>query len=1686
MGFSFKNTWNGLDFWDKEENQRQREQAARPQPARAPSQSWSGNRDNQPGFQWTNNSLTRGLSRGYDQFNMFDGGRTWKQRTPTTNASTIGQMKDSARKSATGIGLGVVRSGIGMGQSLSGLYDLASPGTGTNRLSNKLDSWAKFTDQTAKNEGASPLAYKGGQLAGELVGMKGSGAIAKQVIGKAPRLANFVTKADNLVTRVTNPIGKLGAGGRIVQAGLREGLKPVNQISETASNLRFVGEDASKGRDISPQRVAADVGFGTAMNFGSPAVSQIARELRPVAKTGAKIAATTAKNNSIDSITHRALLSDNPAYNELQRTQETSVAAVNRINREGGSKAALNGHLQNINDIQQQMYQMRRDASRRGSINPSYDDVPVPNKSSERIRTSATQATAPVQKPTAEQKAPTADPLEALKADGIDPKIKETLKRNGITSEPADDINALKMLNAVSDKSIKEVNKTKSFAEWRDMKLQQAIKDGLEPNNAQMHYNILNERALGQTGLTLEEIYNKVKSTQPTPPVRNGSLIPITQSPASQIGLRGSYMPERVVRPLPVPEIQKQSILQGSLGSQMVPEKMLPLYRKSSRPVKALGNSSPVNLLNTDYTHLPAASDAVKVLNGAQTKAKSLNQRIAANQNMPQNLRNIVDGSYVVKTNKETIKQASKAIFDDPQAAEIRALSPKDAVDIEIGSQLFKKYADQGNFAKAVDFVNASDASNHGQMIQILSQYGKTTPQGAVRFAQTAIKKYNKLNPKKPITLGEDTIGELVNRAKAIQEMPQGRERSMASQELMDVIGQLIPSSKTDKALTIWKAGLLTSPRTHIRNTVGNAVHAVAETAKDPIAALTDKLMARKTGARSMTATLRGSLGGTRQGLSVAKDVLKTGYDPTDDVAKYDINKVHWGNSRGGKIGKGYTETVFRTLNAEDKPFYYAAYNRSLNDQALTAAINAGKRNDKKFIQKLLDNPTSQMMELAAKDAETATFKNKNILSNTAGIIKRGLSHNKVGKVIAETAMPFTGVPSAVAEQFINYSPIGLIKGVKNVSKVMRGKISASDIPALQRQASQEVGRGVIGTGLLGIGAYLTSQGLMTGQPKDRDEAAQWELEGKQKNSVFINGKWRSINSIGPESLILLAGSKIQSKGLSPSTPADIGKDFLDQTFLKGVQGPLNAVTDSERYGNSYIASQAGSVIPNIVKDTAKAFDGTSRETNAEDLGGTLKNGLMSSFPYFRNQLLPRRDRLGNTIAQEPSGIGAYFDIFASRTPIKTDVTQELSRLNSTGNNATPSDISKKLDWTVDKKKVHLNYDQLNTLEQKSGEMARNELEKLMKTNQYKNASDESKKTSIDKIVQDVRSKVIKDMYRNGGLTGKRTYESTADMPQNLLDTAKLYGTALLKDPKNNISNIALGMFTPEQARKMTGNTLILKRQDNLSTMDGGNKGGQVDHKIPLSLGGTNDPSNLWNISTEANQKKAQYEIKLGKKIADKSINKSEARRLMEEYIKNENIQPVSNGPDTNSNPVSENSMKSLEKSASNSTTTQGSDSSSSYSSSTGKLKTNKEKYDAALKQYNNEKDKWSDVTLAQKTADLNKLSIKKDFSDDAVTLYGMSKSDIYSFAKNNKNGEQILRNAIAYGDKLVDEGLIERNKLRDKDGNISVRPKTKTTSSKKKSTNKKITKTRLSTLTMPTYSTTNRKLQSIIAATKR
>lgn len=696
-----------------------------------------------------------------------------------------------------------------------------------------------------------------------------------------------------------------------------------------------------------------------------------------------------------------------------------------------------------------------------------------------------------------------------------------------------------------------------------------------------------------------------------------------------------------------------------------------------------------------------------------------------------------VDSTYTPKPNDQLMGEAKTLLSELPPDTKIDFKGVKD-IDQKVAATIQEaiNLQNTGDYKAAANLYNnlSEQGTELGRGVQAFSLLQKMTPEAISYSVAGRIKKFNAKGGKQIPELSGDQTKLIADQVKVIDSLT-GREKNIAINELEKTLNSFIPSSMLDKIATVWKAGLLTSLRTHERNLIGNTVHGGMEIAKDYLASPVDALLATKTGKRTLTATTQGiGSGFNRETGQQMVDMVKLGYDPSEQINKFDYKQITWANTPVQQFFKKYTDAVFRTLGASDKPFYNSALAHSLWNQAGAEAINAGQKGNRAFIENLVKNPTEDMMKIAIGDANVATFKDKNAISGFTNAIKNYLGKNEWAKFGGEIVMPFTGVPSSVFSQIKNYSPIGLVQGI-----IKAGKVLAGQVPELQRQAAQEIGRGVIGTGIYGLGAYLMSKGLMTGQPKDAAEQRQWDLENKPRNSVMVNGKWRSLNSLGPETFILLAGGKLQEEmsredGSIANYAGVLGKDVLDQSFVQGIQAPVNAITDPSRYAKSYVGNTISSVVPNAVKDSSKAFDSKQRETNS------IMDYTKLGIPGLRNTLVEKRDPLGNVMKQEPSGIGAFVDVFNSKTPTNSVIINEFSRLNSTGNNVAPGKIGKS--QTIKGQKTDLTPSQLNEFEKQVGEKAQPLLTKLISSSGYQSLSDEDKASAIDNIMTSVRKQV--------------------------------------------------------------------------------------------------------------------------------------------------------------------------------------------------------------------------------------------------------------------------------------------------------------------------------------------------------
>ena len=108
--------------------------------------------------------------------------------------------------------------------------------------------------------------------------------------------------------------------------------------------------------------------------------------------------------------------------------------------------------------------------------------------------------------------------------------------------------------------------------------------------------------------------------------------------------------------------------------------------------------------------------------------------------------------------------------------------------------------------------------------------------------------------------------------------------------------------------------------------------------------------------------------------------------------------------------------------------------------------------------------------------------------------------------------------------------------------------------------------------------------------------------------------------------------------------------------------------------------------------------------------------------------------------------------------------------------------------------------------------------------------------------------------------------------------------------------------------------------------------------------------------------------------------------------------------------------------------------------SSSGSAKSFKDQYDSAVKDLNQNNNKYSPVTKQRKQDEISQLAVKKNFDKDTVDLYGMSKSKALDFADSQSDPESYKNKLVAYGDARVKAGLDEYNKYRDKNGKATTK----------------------------------------------
>lgn len=868
------------------------------------------------------------------------------------------------------------------------------------------------------------------------------------------------------------------------------------------------------------------------------------------------------------------------------------------------------------------------------------------------------------------------------------------------------------------------------------------------PDIAQLIDNIENQM------IRLDDV---IKGTTPPAPVSGAVTAPV--SPTRSVP---KVSPQKTGQSPAVKAVKNQGTVSGSVPSTSIKATQVRSPQLQPAPVKASGQVETLA-----HTIAQKGTKERKFVTTVKKSAKTVEQ-----------VKQKVSGQYIPRANDNLSRSARRQITQDINTAREKALAGLDDESVAIANELISHYSAVKDYDSAAYIANtaAENLTAHGRAIQAASLYDKLTPEGIQRYAASQLNKVK-------MQLKPDDAKRISELAKKVQAMPAGEAKAMAQQRLMEEVQDLIPTPVVQKLVTLWKAGLLTGLKTTGRNVTSNMINSVSEVVKDVPATVTDMISSMFTGKRTKTLTLRGVGSGLKEGTQKGIKLIRTGFDERKQMGKLDTNRVNWGKSKIGQVAKAYTETIFRALGAQDQPFYYAALKRSLYDQAGAAAINAGKSGNKAFIENLVNNPTEQMIKTSVLDAERAVFQNKTALGSAINKAKTNFKKvSSFGGAIADFIVPFTGVPSSVASQVINYTPVGLGKTI--IENIGKGKFD-------QRAFSEGIGRGLTGTAVMAIGSTLMAKGLMTlDLPKSEKERQQWELEGKKPFSVLVGGKWRTIGSLGPQASVLLQGGYLQQGGPGQAVLGGL-KQQKEQTFLKGISSAADAIDNPQGYAKGYAQSVARGIVPTIVGDYAAATDPLQRETN------TVTETIKSRIPGQRDDLLPKRNAFGEQMPNEQGFVGSMIDIFNSTKAKSSTIINELRRLQDAGVSVTPTKIDKS--QTISGKKIDLTYELQDALESKAGPIIKRQWEQVISSPQYKTLSDDNKSKILQNLLENIRGveklRVAQTVAPNE--TAKAVTNLTKDQRQYIMS-----GQMPINYPTPEKQNI-INMMNPTQVQQV-------------------------------------------------------------------------------------------------------------------------------------------------------------------------------------------------------------------------------------------------------------------------------------------
>lgn len=786
-----------------------------------------------------------------------------------------------------------------------------------------------------------------------------------------------------------------------------------------------------------------------------------------------------------------------------------------------------------------------------------------------------------------------------------------------------------------------------------------------------------------------------------------------------------------------------------------------------------------------DGGKVPLRTDMGKVTQGANTV---YNSPIVDKKTREVIKANIEEGSYWTRktTNKEKLDLAADKIKTNGLDFETKSFEnilkegkEVRSDDIAMGYQLAREHINKGNYEAAQTVLSdvCQMESEAGRTLQAMRLFNSLSPEGRVKNVIRSVDKIKK-NTGVNVNISDEMLNRLRNASE--EELPELRK------QINIELWNQVPATFSEK-LTAWRyLAMLGNPRTHIRNIVGNALYVPVVRMDNIVQSGLQKAFSRKlekVGAKKTAAILTNS--------SDDRALKKFAGDQFDKLRK----TLDSGNGKYNEELRPLEAKVFNNrflegakklnsaaLEAEDQMFMKINFD--------SAFAQYCKANGKK-VGDLTEEFIQQASEHAYNEALRSTYRDPSRLADALARFRKNLNvkatddatmkvAKTAGKVVMDSALPFTKTPINILRRGVSHSPLGLAKGIFQIAR-------AKDAIALQKAITQ-VAEGLTGTGVVALGMYMGNKGLANGSLGEYNSEYKWkQLLGKQDYALNIGDYSITMDWAAPICMSFFVGVELGNSMLKEGgnlwdgieSLSQIYQPVLEMSMLSGVQNLFDFANGDSKDIVKFMGNAAQNLvsqfIPTLVGQTARTLVPerkialSTAENKLQRDTEKYIDKLENKIPGLTNTNQSFVDMFGRTDSKQSpiDYLEAGLENFLSPAYVQKKETDRTAlelenlrqELGSEGKDVVPTDYSSRYTVRYDGRDIRMTPDQFTEYKKIRGQEVYKGLSSLTSSSEYQNMTTDEKKEAVRDVYEAASDAAKRSIVISMGETTKNAYD---------------------------------------------------------------------------------------------------------------------------------------------------------------------------------------------------------------------------------------------------------------------------------------------------------------------------------------